>query len=79
MEDQDQKLAADKAWQEHVKRKQTKMDEEKRRDDRMWLSGMAMQGLIAQGGSDVWRMAHQSWQMADAMLEVEERSGQAQG
>lgn len=41
------------------------------RKDRLWLAGMAMQGLIAQGGSDVWHMARQSWQMADAMLEVE--------
>lgn len=42
----------------------------KRSDDRLWLAGMAMQALIAQGGSDVWRMAYQSFDMADTMLEV---------
>jgi uncharacterized membrane protein len=51
----------------------------KRRDDRLWLAGLAMQALVAQGSNDVWRIAHQSLAMADALLEAEERSGQAQG
>jgi hypothetical protein len=39
--------------------------------DRLWLAGMAMQGLIAQGSMDIWHIAHQAYAMADAMLEVE--------
>jgi hypothetical protein len=42
------------------------------RADRIWLAGMAMQALLAQGSTDVYRIAHQSYAMADAMLEVEE-------
>jgi hypothetical protein len=69
----DQELVAKKMWREFLKREQEKA----RRDDRLRLAGLAMQGLIAQGGSDVWSIAHQSLQMADAMMEVAD--GQAQG
>ena len=41
-----------------------------RAGDRLWLAGMAMQGLIAQGSMDIWHIAHQAYAMADAMLEV---------
>jgi hypothetical protein len=40
--------------------------------DRLWLAGMAMQALVGQGSSDVRRIAHQSWAMADAMLWAED-------
>jgi hypothetical protein len=50
------------AWRDH-----------KRAEDRLWLAGMAMQGLIAQGSMDIWHIAHQSYAMADAMLEVGEK------
>lgn len=39
--------------------------------DRLWLAGMAMQGLIASGSHDVYGIVRQAWGMADAMLEVE--------
>ena len=40
---------------------------------RLHLAGLAMQALVAQGSSDVWRIAHQSFAMADAMLEIADR------
>jgi len=49
------------AWRDH-----------KRAEDRLWLAGMAMQGLVGQGSSDVYRIAHQAWAMADAMLWAED-------
>ena len=39
--------------------------------DRLWLAGLAMQALIQARGNDMYNIAHQSWAMADAMLEVE--------
>ena len=42
-----------------------------RAGDRLWLAGMAMQGLVAHGSSDMYNIARQSWAMADAMLEAE--------
>ena len=39
--------------------------------DRLWLAGLAMQALIEARGHDMYNIAHQSWAMADAMLEVE--------
>jgi hypothetical protein len=39
--------------------------------DRLWLAGLAMQALIQARGHDMYNIAHQSWAMADAMLEVE--------
>ena len=39
--------------------------------DRLWLAGMAMQALIQARGNDMYNIAHQSFAMADAMLEVE--------
>lgn len=39
--------------------------------DRLWLAGLAMQALIQARNSDMYNIAHQSWAMADAMLEVE--------
>lgn len=47
------------AWKEH-----------KRAEDRLWLAGLAMQALIQARNSDMYNIAHQSWAMADAMLEV---------
>lgn len=47
------------AWRDH-----------KRAEDRLWLAGMAMQALI-RDDRDMYGIAHQSWAMADAMLEVE--------
>lgn len=38
--------------------------------DRLWLAGLAMQ-VLALAGHDMYNIAHQSWAMADAMLEVE--------
>lgn len=63
--------------EEKMKQRQARMDAEKERDDRLWLAGMAMQALIAKGGGYATDIAHQSWQMADTMLEAE--SGKAQG
>ena len=42
------------------------------RAERLHLAGLAMQALVAQGSSDVWRIARQSFAMADAMLEVDD-------
>jgi len=42
-----------------------------RSSDRLWLAGLAMQALIQARGNDMYNIAHQSWAMADAMLEVE--------
>jgi hypothetical protein len=33
---------------------------------------MAMQAMLAKGNTDAYQIAHQSYQMADVMLEVEE-------
>jgi hypothetical protein len=41
-------------------------------DKRLWLAGMAMQAMLAKGNTDAYQIAHQSYQMADVMLEVEE-------
>jgi hypothetical protein len=68
---QDHKLTSDTMWKEHLNRKLEKVEEMNRRDDRMFLAGVEMQGLIAQGGTDVRHIAQQSWAMADAMLEGE--------
>jgi hypothetical protein len=38
--------------------------------DRLWLAGMAMQALI-RDDRDMYSIAHQSFAMADVMLEVE--------
>ena len=38
--------------------------------DRLWLAGMAMQAMI-RDDRDMYSIAHQSWAMADRMLEVE--------
>ena len=38
--------------------------------DRLWLAGMAMQGLVHAGGGDAHEIARQSYLMADVMLEV---------
>ena len=48
----------------------TPADGADRAADRLWLAGMAMQALIADG-RDMYNIARQSWAMADAMLEVE--------
>lgn len=39
--------------------------------DRLWLAGLAMQALVQARGNDMYNIAHQSFAMADAMLEVE--------
>ena len=39
--------------------------------DRLWLAGLAMQALI-RDDRDMYSIAHQSWAMADRMLEVED-------
>lgn len=44
-----------------------------RAGDRLWLAGMAMQALVQAGSMDIWHIAHQSYAMADAMLEVGEQ------
>ena len=49
----------------------TSWRDHKRADDRLWLAGLAMQALIQARGNDMYNIAHQSWAMADAMLEVE--------
>jgi hypothetical protein len=49
----------------------TPADGADRAADRLWLAGMAMQALIQARGNDMYNIAHQSWAMADAMLEVE--------
>ena len=48
----------------------TPADGADRAADRLWLAGMAMQALI-RDDRDMYNIAHQSWAMADAMLEVE--------
>ena len=63
--------------EERMKQRQAKVDAEKERDDRLWLAGMAMQGMMAAGVDDIAIIADNSWAMADAMLEAE--NGQAQG
>lgn len=47
------------------------MDAMERQAKRFWLSGMAMQALVQAGMTDIGNIAHQSFSMADAMLEVE--------
>ena len=49
----------------------TPTDGADRAADRLWLAGLAMQALIQARGNDMYNIAHQSWAMADAMLEVE--------
>ena len=49
----------------------TPTDGADRAADRLWLAGLAMQALIQARGHDMYNIAHQSWAMADAMLEVE--------
>jgi hypothetical protein len=48
----------------------TPADGADRAADRLWLAGLAMQALI-RDDRDMYSIAHQSWAMADAMLEVE--------
>lgn len=48
----------------------TPTDGADRSADRLWLAGMAMQALIAEG-RDMYTIAQHSWAMADVMLEVE--------
>jgi hypothetical protein len=52
----------------------TPTDGADRAADRLWLAGLAMQALIQARGNDMYNIAHQSWAMADAMLEVEENA-----
>jgi len=52
----------------------TPADGADRAADRLWLAGLAMQALIQARGHDMYNIAHQSWAMADAMLEVEENA-----
>lgn len=49
----------------------TPTEDKDRAADRLWLAGLAMQALIQARGNDMYNIAHQSWAMADAMLEVE--------
>lgn len=51
----------------------TPTDGADRAADRLWLAGLAMQALIQARYSDMYNVAHQSWAMADAMLEVGEQ------
>jgi len=51
----------------------THADGADRAADRLWLAGMAMQALI-RDDRDMYSIAHQSFAMADAMLEVEENA-----
>jgi hypothetical protein len=48
----------------------TPADGADRAADRLWLAGMAMQALI-RDDRDMYSIAHQSFAMADVMLEVE--------
>lgn len=74
MEDEDQKIVSETMWDERIAKVQATVEQELHGKKRLHLAGMAMQALVAQGSSDVWRIAHQSFAMADAMLEIADSS-----
>lgn len=70
MEDEDQKIVSKTMWDERIAKVQAQVKQELHGEKRLRLAGLAMQALVAQGSSDVWRIARQSFAMADALLEV---------